>query len=60
MVATQYWKRLLDRCENVETIMMKDISKAFACLSHELLIAKRCAFGFSNNACDFILNYMSN
>ncbi len=32
-------KRALDRGENVGAIMM-DLSKAFDCLSHELLIAK--------------------
>ncbi len=54
----QSWKRALDRGENVGAIMM-DLSKAFVCLSHELLIAKLSAYGFSNNACNFILNYFS-
>ncbi len=53
------WKRALDRGENVGAIML-DLSKAFDCLSHELLIAKLSAYGFINNACNFILNYMSN
>ncbi len=39
---------------------MVDRSKAFNSLSHELLIAKLSAYGFSNNAGIFILNYLSN
>ncbi len=56
MHLVESWKRALDRGENVGAIMM-DISKAVDYLSHEMLIAKRSSYGFSNNACDFILNY---
>ncbi len=51
------WKRALDRAENVQALMM-DISKAFDCLYHELLIAKLSAYGFIINACNCILNYL--
>ncbi len=37
-----------------------DLSKAFDFLSHEPLIAKLSAYGFSNNVCNFIFNYLSN
>ncbi len=53
------WKRALDMDENDGAIMM-DLLKDFNYLSHELLIAKLSAYGFSNNACNFILNYLSN
>ncbi len=59
MHLVESWTRALDKDENVEAIMM-DLSKAFDCISHELLIAKLSAYGFSNNACKFILNYLSN
>ncbi len=59
MDLVESWKRALDRGENVGAIMM-DLSKAFDCLSHKLLIAKRNANGFSINAGDIILNYLSN
>ena len=35
-------------------ILQTDLSKAFDCLSHDLLIAKVNAYGFSNNALKFI------
>ncbi len=59
MHLVESWKRALDRGENVGATMM-DLSKAFYCLSRELLITKLSAHGFSNNACDFILILLSN
>ena len=35
-----------------------DLSKAFDCLSHELLVAKLEAYGFSRNALTFIHSYL--
>ena len=40
--------------------LMTDLSKAFACLSHELLIAKLDAYGFDNKSLKLIYNYLSN
>ena len=36
-----------------------DLSKAFDCLSHELIIAKLNAYGFSLSALKLIHNYLS-
>ena len=36
-----------------------DLSKAFDCLNHELLIAKLSAYGFSPNALRLIHSYLS-
>ena len=36
-----------------------DLSKAFDCLNHELLIAKLDAYGCENNALNFIYSYLS-
>ena len=38
--------------------MLTDLSKAFDCLSHELLIAKLGAYGFDKLALKFIYNYL--
>ena len=39
---------------------MTDLSKAFDCLSHELLIAKLDAFGFDKISLKLVHNYLSN
>ena len=39
---------------------MTDLSKAFDCLSHKLLIAKLDAYGFDNKSQKLIYNYLSN
>ena len=39
---------------------MTDLSKAFDCLSLELLIAKLDAFGFDEKSLKLVLNYLSN
>ena len=40
--------------------LITDLSKAFDCLSHELLIAKLDAYGFDNKSLKLIYNYLSN
>ena len=40
--------------------LFTDLSKAFDCLDHELLIAKLNAYGFSLNALKLVHNYLSN
>ena len=54
----QKWQLCLDNSGMVGTILM-DLSKAFDCLPHELLIAKLEAYGFSQNSLNFIRNYLS-
>ena len=53
------WKVLLDNNHIIEVIFM-DLSKAFHCLPHGLLIAKLRAYGLSEHACDMIASYLSN
>ena len=40
--------------------LLMDLSKAFGCLSHDLLIAKLNVYGFSMAALRLIQNYLSN
>ena len=37
-----------------------DLSKAFDCLNHKLLIVKLEAYGFSRSALKLVYNYLSN
>ena len=51
-------KKALDKglCTGV---LLTDLSKAFDCISHELLIAKLNAYGFTNNSLELISDYLS-
>ena len=53
------WQNTLDNSGKAGAVLM-DLSKAFDCLSHELLIAKLEAYGFSKNNMRFIYSYLKN
>ena len=53
------WKRAVDNGK-VFGIWLTDLSKAFDCLSHELLLAKLHAYGFSISALRLIYSYLAN
>ena len=55
----QNWQKYLDKSEIIGTILM-DLSKAYDVLSHELLIAKLEAYGFSLNSLKLLYSYLSN
>ena len=53
------WRSHLD--ENfVVGAVLTDLSKAFVCIAHDLLIAKLAAYGFSDTALRYIYSYLSN
>ena len=53
------WRERLD--ENfVVGAMLTDLSKAFNCIVHDLLIAKLAAYGFSNTALRYVYSYLNN
>ena len=58
MVMIEMWKRALDE-QKVAGAVLTDLSKAFDCLPHDLLVAKLYAYGFEKSACNFILDYLS-
>jgi hypothetical protein len=52
------WKLALDNDEYVGTILM-DLSKAFDCIPHGLLICKLRAYGVNPGSCTFMANYLT-
>ena len=52
------WKRFVDSVKAFGALLT-DLSKAFDCLDHELLIAKLNAYGFSLPALRLIHDYLS-
>ena len=52
------WKSMLDQKGYSGAILM-DLSKAFDCMDHDLLLAKLYAYGFSKNAVTMIKSYLS-
>ena len=53
------WKKALDSHKGVAAILM-DLSKAFDCLPHDLLLAKFEAYGLSGRAVELLRSYLSN
>ena len=58
MVMIELWKKALDE-KKVAGAVLTDLSKAFDCLPHDLLVAKLYAYGFEKSACNFILDYLT-
>jgi len=53
------WQKSIDSSGFVGAILM-DLSKAYDCISHELLIAKLEAYGLNHNSIKLILSYVQN
>ena len=52
------WKRALENRKHVGAVLM-DLSKAFDCLPHQLLVAKLRAYGACDRSCALIWSYLS-
>ena len=53
------WQKCLAKKGKVGAVLM-DLSKAFDCLPHDLLIAKMEAYGFGIKSLRFLFSYLSN
>ena len=53
------WKTAVDN-GGVFAAFLTDLSKAFDCIPHKLIIAKLAAYSFDTNALKLIHNYLSN
>ncbi len=52
------WEKALDENKFASTVLM-DLSKAFDCVLHGLLITNFKAYGLTNEACEFMSSYLS-
>ena len=57
MPMTKNWSKYLD-IGGHKGALLTDLSKAFDCIDHELLIARRHAYGFDTDALQFIYFYL--
>ena len=57
--AIEAWRRCLDSSGIVGTILM-DLSKAYDCIAHDLLIAKLEAYGFTKTSLRLMYSYLTN
>ena len=53
------WRKALDSHKYVAAILM-DLTKAFDCLPHSLLLGKLIAYGLSDKSSSLVSNYLSN
>ena len=59
IIMIEKWRKALDE-RNIAGALLTDLSKAFDCLNHELLIAKLEAYGFDHSSLAYIYSYLSN
>ena len=53
------WQKAIDSGKYAGALLT-DLSKAFDCINHELLIAKLEAYGFGKKSLSYIYSYLSN
>ena len=59
LVMLEKWRTSLDK-KGCSGVLLTDLSKAFDCLSHDLLIAKLAAYGFDYNSIKLLYSYLTN
>ena len=58
IVMLERWRKALDNSK-MAGALLTDLSKAFDCLNHELMIAKLEAYGFDHNSLAYVYSYLS-
>ena len=58
-VMTEKWRKCLDK-GSISGAILTDLSKAFDCILHDLLIAKLAAYGFDYQSLRIIESFLSN
>ena len=59
LVMVEKWRQCLDN-GGVSGAWLTDLSKAFNCILHDLLISKLAAYGFDCNSLQMLPSYLSN
>ena len=59
LVMIEKWKKVVDN-ESAFGTLLTDLSKAFDCIPHDLIIAKLEAYGFQIDALRLVYDYLSN
>ena len=59
LVMTENWRKCLNKA-GISGAILTDLSKAFDCILHELLIAKFAAYGFDHQSLRIMESFLSN
>ena len=58
LVMTEKWRKSIDKGGSFEALLT-DLSKAFDCLPHDLLVAKLCTYGFDLKSVTLVHSYLT-
>ena len=58
LIMTEKWRQGLDK-GGISGVLLTDLSEAFDCLLHDVLIAKLAPYGFDYDSLVFIQSYLS-
>ena len=58
LMMVEKWKEALDK-GGLGGALLTDLSKAFDCIKHDLLIAKLAAYGFDSHSLSFVFSYLN-
>ena len=58
LLMVEKWKEVLDK-GGLGDALLADLSKAFDCIKHDLLIVKLAAYGFDSHSLSFVFSYLN-